>query len=251
MMNRVDYENCYIDHLRQKFPNFEDFKKHFDTLEYVICDSTLKLTRDTRTLILNKLKISHICSLVRTSKQWYQVTKYDDYWRERYIKEFYKQPPNEKIVEKGLWFDIYQYTWSVNHQIKYLGSRQGTLSRFIWLKKKIKILNKIIILEDRHPVSVFPIELQNLIYKYYSTSSIRMVVTLLLRDMYQNPTLYWSKVTFTKHHVDYWEVSKDSILISNEYIKGKMTTRTEFLRDIEAKLRYIVLANYWLKTTIS
>jgi hypothetical protein len=250
-MNRVDYENCYIDHLRQKFPNFEDFKKHFDTLEYVICDSTLKLTKDTRILILNKLRLPYICKLTRTSKQWYQVTKYDDYWRERYIKEFYKQPPNDKVPD-GLWFDIYQYTWSVNHQIKYLGGRQGTLSRFIWLKKKIKILNKIIILEDRHPVSVFPIELRNLICKYYSTGSIRMVIALLLMDMYQNPTLYWSKVVFTKSHVDYWEVSKDSILIPNEYINGEMTTRKDFFHAIEAKLRKIITENYWNKVkTIS
>ena len=152
----------------------------------------------------------------------------------------------------GLWFDIYQYTWSVNHQIKYLGGRQGTLSRFIWLKKKIKILNKIIILEDRHPVSVFPIELRNLICKYYSTGSIRMVIALLLMDMYQNPTLYWSKVVFTKSHVDYWEVSKDSILIPNEYINGEMTTRKDFFHAIEAKLRKIITENYWNKVkTIS
>lgn len=249
MMNRVDYENCYIDHLRQKFPNFEDFKKHFDTLEYVICDSTLKLTKDTRTLILNKLKLSHICSLVRTSKQWYQVTKYDDYWRERYIKEFYKQPPNDKVPD-GLWFDIYQYTWSVNHQIKYLGSRQGTLSRFLWFKKKISIKNKIIVIEDRHPVEVFPVELWKILEKH--DYPIRMVVNLLLKDMYNHPKLYWSKVVFTKQHIDYWEVSKDSILLPNKYISGKMTTRAEFLRDIEAKLRKNITENYWNKVkTIS
>jgi len=79
---------------------------------------------------------------------------------------------------------------------------------------------------------------------------IRMVVTLLLKDMYQNPTLYWTKVAFTKSHN--WEVSKDSILIPNEYINGEMTTRKDFFHAIEAKLRKIITENYWNKVkTIS